>query len=149
MLLSGFIDKLRYSEFYIHHTGFDGWIEVAFMDKRNNVPGVTVALSEEAARQKKFGDIYAGRNIVYIEFSADEATGQERFVCLGFEHYRLMQRNRVDLFLAPGADHSHVHARLTASHDKNGERSETLFDGEVALFDDSNEQPFVMHAASG
>jgi hypothetical protein len=148
MSISSLLDKLRYSEFYIHHTGFDGWIGVTFMDKRTKVLGNTIALSEEAAKQKKFCDIYAGRNTVYVEFSADEATGREDFVCLGFEHHCLMKRNRVDLFLAPGADASHIHARLTASQNKNGEPSETLFDGEVALFDDSNEQPFVMHTAS-
>ena len=147
MSLFGFLDKLRYSEFYIHHTGFDGWIAVTFADKRNKFSGITLALSEDAAKQKKFGDIYAGRNIVYVEFSVDEATGREDFVCLGFEHHRLMKRNRVDLFLAPGADASHIHARLTASKNKNGEQSETLFDGEVALFSDSDEQPFVMHTA--
>jgi hypothetical protein len=57
------------------------------MDKRNKFQGVTIALSEGAAKQKKFGDIYTGRNIVYVEFSADEATGREDFVCLGFEHH--------------------------------------------------------------
>ena len=147
MSLSRFLDKLRYSEFYIHHTGFDGWIAVTFADKRNKFSGVTVALSEDAAKQKKFGDIYAGKNIVYVEFSADETTGREDFVCLGFEHHHLMKRNRVDLFLAPGADASHIHVRFTASQNKNGEPSETLFDGEIALFGDANEQAFIMHAA--
>ena len=144
MSISSFLDRLRYSEFYIHHTGFGGWIAVTFADKRNQFPGIMVALSEDAAKEKKFRDIDAGRNILYVEFSTDGDSSKDRFVCLAFDHRNLMQRNRIDLFLSPGADEFHVHARLTASRKKTGEQSEKLFDGEVALFDDSSEQAFIM-----
>ncbi len=165
MSLSTFFDKLRYSEFYFHHTGFGQNLLLTHADKGDPEFRGAWAVSSESTQ--KFTNIHAGRNAFCVrlldgdnpsedhdEF-IDERTlpddgedQEERFVVLAFDHHHLMRRNRVDLFISPGSDQSHIHARLTASRKLTGEQSETLFEGEVALFDESREHPFVMATPS-
>ena len=162
MSLATFLDKLRYSEFYFHHTGFGSCVLITHADKRNPVFRGAWAVSGSPTR--KFTNIHAGRNAFYIRFLAgDDATQddefideraltgdageddqEERFVVLAFDHHQLMRRNRIDLFISLGSNPSHIRARLTASRKLTGEQSEILFEDEVALFDDSREDPFVM-----
>ena len=128
--------KHQTSEFYVHHTGF-GVIYVNYFAQGEPALNMVTALVE-SPDPKKFRDIRAGKNAIYIEFTVPDDATEDKFICLAFVHHDVPNRKRLDLFISPGADPDHIHVRLTSNRDK------VIHDGDVAFKQATEEAPFVL-----